>query len=89
MAFKTENLVRNFRRAGPPALLAACLAVGPAFAQTTVVTQEPSVEKTETKIKEKNNGDVVVKQKEKSDDVTVKTKTKIDDDSSKTTTVVR
>ena len=92
MSINTDKLVRNLRRVGPPAALAACLAIGPAFAQsTTVTTTEPSVERTETKIKEKKNGDVVVKQKSHDDGDTVKSKTTIRDDepSTTTTTTVR
>ncbi len=91
MTIATETTLRALRRAAAPALLAACLAAGPALAQTTVIQQEPSVERSETKIKEKNNGDVVVKQKDHEDGDTMKSKTIIKDggDTSKTTTVVR
>lgn len=92
---ETRSLVSQFRRAGPPALLAACLAIGPAFAQssTTVVTPDSSTETTKTKIKEKSNGDTVVKQKSTSDDsdVTVKSKTKttVEEPDASTTVKVR
>lgn len=90
---ENRGLVSHFRRAGPPALLAACLAIGPAFAQsstTTIRTGEPTTETTKTKIKEKH-GDTVVKQKTMSDDVdtTVKTKSKTTVDDGSTTVKVR
>lgn len=93
MRNQTIDLARRFRRAGPPALLAACLAAGPAYAQSSTVTttDEPSVETTKTKVKEKPNGDVVVKEKKTSSDgdVTVKQRTTVDEPSTTTTTTVR
>lgn len=94
---KSKSLIQQFRRAGSPALLAACLAAGfsaaPALAQssTTATTDNPSVETSKTTIKEKRDGDVVVKEKRTSDDadVTVKQRTTVDQPSSTTTTTVR
>jgi len=86
-----RSLVAQFRRAGSPALLAACLAAGPAFAQTTVTTTTPvESSTTKTTVKEKRNGDVVIKENQHDGDAKVKSKTVIDEDGdTKTKTTIR
>jgi hypothetical protein len=87
----TNSFVARIRRAGPVAVIAACLAAGPAFAQTTVITTDKDKPATSTtKVKEQKDGDVVIKSKEKDRGDTMKSTTTIQNDGDvKTKTTVR
>jgi hypothetical protein len=97
---ETKGLVSNMRRLGPPVLIAACLAAGPALAQssTTIVTGEPSVEiekrKTTVETTEPTSGTVetrksVTKTDELTGETKTKTKTTVEEPAASSTTTIQ